>query len=321
MNIAIDIAGIHFNNPIILASGSLSTSGNAILNAGKMGFGGLVTKSSTIVPSPGNPSPRTVVRDGYVISGDGIRNHGYKVMANDILDVKNTGFDVPIIASVAGASREEFVEMSGEFERNKADGIELNFVCPNRGVLVGRVGEESLGRYWVETPERSYPVIEAVKRAVKIPLWAKIPFETVYKNHDILHNMEKAGIDAIVVTTTMPKAMVINLETGKPVLGNPRGAGAVSGAAMKPLGIHCVAELSRVVKIPVIASGGVFSGTDVIEYMMVGAQAVAVLSAAMQKISVLKMITEIDEFLSGRGYKNIIEIKNKSLKYLPPISG
>ena len=115
--------------------------------------------------------------------------------------------------------------------------------------------------------------------------------------------------------------MAINLETGKPVLGNPKGAGAVSGAVMKPLGIHCVAELSRVVKIPVIASGGVFSGLDVIEYMMVGAYAVAVLSAAMQRVSVFKMLTEIEDFLTARKYDNFAGIRGKSHKYLPPISG
>ncbi len=320
MDISINIAGVNFSNPIILASGSLSSSVDALLKAGEMGFGGIVTKSSTIVPSPGNTPPRLVVRDGYVISGDGIRNQGYKSMANDIMTIKNGGFKVPIIASVAGASLEEFVEMSGEFERKKADGIELNFVCPNRGVLVGKAKEESLGRYWVETPERSYPIIKAVKNTVKIPVWAKFPFETVYKDHEILRKMEQAGVDAVVVTTSMPKALAINLETGKPVLGNPKGAGAVSGYIMKPLGIHCVSELSRVVKIPVIASGGVFSGLDVIEYCMVGAQAVAVLTAIMHKVTVSKMLKEIENFLFEKGYNNLADIRGKSLKFLPPVS-
>ena len=308
-------------NPIVLASGPMSNAKDAVIKAAEMGFGGIVTKSATIAPSTGNPHPHLVMRQGYVINADGIRNQGYKAMAKDILAAKNSGVSVPIIASVAGASLEEFVEMSREFEKNKAAGVELNFVCPNRGVLVGKVQEESLGRYWVETPDRAYPVIKAVKAAVKIPVWSKFPFETVYKNHEILRKMEQAGVDAVVVTTSMPKAMEINLDTGKPILGNARGAGAVGGYIMKPLGVYCVSELARIVKIPVIGSGGVFSGLDVIEYIMVGAQAVSVLTAIMQKVTVARMLEEIKNFLSTKGYHNLNEIRGKSLKFLPPVSG
>jgi dihydroorotate dehydrogenase (NAD+) catalytic subunit len=319
LDISINIAGIHFTNPIILASGPLSNSKDALLRAGVMGFGGIVTKSATMAPSSGNPQPHLVIRKGYVINADGIHNQGYKAMAKDILDAKNHGLHVSVIASVAGASLEDFIVMSKEFERKKADGIELNFVCPNRGVLVGKAQEESLGRYWVETAERSYPVIKAVKKAVKIPVWAKIPFETVYKDHEILRKMEQAGVDAVTVTTSMPKAMAINLETRKPLLGNPRGAGAVGGLAMKPLGVYCVSELSRIVKIPVIASGGVFSGLDVIEYFMVGAQAVAVLTAILQKYPVVTMLKEIEDFLSQNGYNSLNDIRGKTLKFLPAV--
>jgi len=233
-----------------------------------MGFGGVVTKSATIAPSAGNPQPRMAFGKGYLISADGIRNQGYKAMANNIKEVKRNGISIPVTASVAGASPEEFVEMSLEFERKEADAIELNLVCPNRGSMVGKTRDETLGRYWSETPERSYTVVRAVKDVVRIPVWAKFPFEIVYRDSRIVQKMEEAGVDAAVATVTMPRAMAINLKTGKPVLGNPRGSGAVGGPTMKPLGINCISEISRLVRIPVIATGGVFSGLDVIDVFL-----------------------------------------------------
>ncbi len=320
MDITVKIGGVSFANPIILASGPMSSSIGGLEKAGEMGFGGIVTKSSTILPSPGNPHPHMVMRQGYIINADGVHNNGYKAMMDDIKEAKRTGVSVPIIASVAGTSVAEFVVMAQEFEQQGANGIELNFVCPNRGQLVGRSQEETIGRYWVETAGRCTEIIKGVKKAVRMPVWAKFPFETVYKDHRIVREMEENGADALVVTTSMPRAMALNMDTGKPLLGNPRGAGAVGGFIMKPLGINCVAELSRVVKIPVIASGGVFSGLDIAEYIMAGAQAIAGLTAFLQKTSVTKMLIELKDFMSKHRYNSLRDFRGMTHQYLLPVT-
>ena len=216
---------------------------------------------------------------------------------------------------------EEFAEMSTEFEGRGADAIELNFVCPNRGSLVGKPVDETLGRYWSDTPERSYTVIRAIKDIMGIPVWAKFPFEIVSRDPRIVKKMEEAGVDAVVATASVPRAMAINLETGRPILGNPRGSGAVGGRIMKPLGISCVSELSRLLKTDVIGSGGVFNGLDVIEYIMAGARGVEVLTAIMQRVSVQDMLKGIKDFMSQNGYSSLEDFRGKTLEFLPPLSG
>jgi len=319
MDITVNIANIKFRNPVILASGPLTTSRAGLLRAEKNGFGGVVTKSATITPSEGNPQPRWAFGQGYLVCSDGLPNKGYKAMADAIKEVKQIGMSIPIIASVAGASPDEFAEMSVEFEKKGADGIELNLGCPHRGSMVGRPRDEPLGRYWAETPERSFKVVRAVKNAVSIPVWAKFLFEIVSKNPGIVLKMEEAGVDAVVPSVAVPMGMAINVETGKPILGNLMGTGTVAGHAMKPLGIKCVADLSRILRTPVIASGGVLSGLDVIEYAMVGAQGVQVLTAIMQRISVLDMIAEMQKFMSDKGYNSFQDFRSKALEFLPPM--
>jgi len=317
LNISVNISGIEFRNPIILTSGPLRASRAGLLRAEKSGFGGVVTKSVTITPLEGNPQPRWAFGAGYLVSSDGLPNKGYKVMAKDIKEAKEMGIAIPIIASVAGASPEEFTKMSLELEEKGADAIELNLACPNRGIMAGGQKNESLGRYWSETPERSFMVVKAVKDVVKIPVWAKFPWGVVFNNPEVVLKMEEAGVDAVVPPAVLPNAMAINLETGKPILGNPAGTGALQGRAMKPIGIKCVHELSRILRTPIIATGGTFSGLDVIEYIMVGAQGVGVLTAIMQKVSVLDMIAEIENFMLDKGYDSFQAFRGKVFEFLP----
>jgi len=321
MSINCSITGIEFRNPVILASGPLSASRAGLLRADKIGFGGVVTKSVTITPSEGNPHPRHAWGKDYLLNSDGLPNKGYKALAEYVKEAKEMGATIPIIGSVAGASPEEFAEMSMEFEKKGADAIELNFCCPHRGRLVGRPRNESLGRHWAETPERSYAVVKAVKDAVKIPVWAKFIGEAGFKNYEIVLEMEKAGADAVIPLVAAPGGMAINLDTGRPVLGNPEGTGTLTGQAMKPLGIKLVADISRVLRTPVIASGGAYSGTDVIEYIMAGAQGVQVLTVIMQKEgTVPDMITEIETFMLDKGYHSFQDFRGKTLDFLPPLS-
>lgn len=318
LDLGINIAGIEFRNPIILGSGPLSASTAGLLRADKTGFGGVVTKSVTITPSEGNPHPRWAFGAGYLVSADGLPNKGYKAMADDIKEAKEAGIAIPIIGSVAGASPEEFAEMSVELAEKGADAIELNLVCPHRGTLVGRPKNESLGRYWSQTPERSFMVVKAVKDAVKIPVWVKFPSQQVLDNPEIALKMEEAGVDAVVPTPGAFAGMVVDLETGRPALGNLEGTGTMTGHAIKPVGIKFVSEMSRVLRTPVIGTGGVSSGLDVIEYAMVGAQAVEVLTAIMQRTKVLDLIAEIEKFMLDKGYDSFQHFRGKALEFLPP---
>lgn len=318
MDLSIELCGIQFRNPILLASGPLSAAKGGLLRADQSGFGGVVAKSVTLTPSEGNPRPRWAFGSGYLVSADGLPNKGYQAMAEDIKAAKDSGIRIPVIASIAGASPREFAQMSVAMERAGADGIELNLVCAHRGTLVGRPIDEPLGRYWSETPERSFTVIRAVKDAVKIPVWAKFPSLPILANTEIVFKMEEAGVDAVVPFPGGLAGMVIDLDTARPVLGNPEGSGTITGPAIKPAGIKCVSELSRILRVPIVGTGGVSSGEDVAEYAMAGAQAVQVLTAMMQKTKASDLVNGLEKFMSAKGYESFQTLVGKALAPLPP---
>ena len=317
MDLTVGFSGLTFKNPILLGSGPLSAEAKGLIKAEKKGFGGVVTKTSTLRPNEGNPKPRWSFSTHYLLSADGLPNKGYVAMAEDIRKAKEGGVSIPVIASIAGTSPEEYAVMAKEMEKKDADAIELNLCCPHRGSLVGNPVHESIGRFWSQTPDRAFQVVQAVKEAVEIPVWAKFPSVPVLDRPEIAVRMEEAGADAVVPVPGAFPGMTINLKTGRPVIGNIEHTGTLTGHAIKPVGIKFVSEMSRYLKTPVVGTGGVFSGRDAIEYAMVGAVAVEVLTSILQKVKVPDILQEMEQFLIDRGYDSPADIRGMALKHLP----
>ena len=309
------VGKLRFKNPVLLASGPLSSNEQNILRACRRGFGGVVTKTVTLTPCEGNPRPRWAFQDCCLVSADGLPNPGYGKMAEIIRRVKDEGFDVPLIASVAGSTPGEYADMAAHLERAGADAIELNLVCPHKGRLVGGPEEEPLGDYWSRTPEQIVSVIRSVKEKVGIPVWAKFPS---VRPADVVSAAQEAGADAIVPFPGVIPGMVIDVEAGKPVLGNVEGSGTITGQAIRPLGIKVVSELSRKTDVPIIGTGGVATGRDVVEYLMAGAYAVQVLTHVMRKPTIDDILSELEEFTKKKGFEGVAEMRGLALRYLPP---
>jgi dihydroorotate dehydrogenase (NAD+) catalytic subunit len=126
--------------------------------------------------------------------------------------------------------------------------------------------------------------------------------------------VEAAGGDAVVAVNTL-RAMAINVETGRPILGNR--VGGLSGPALKPVALRCVYEIAQTVSIPVIGCGGIMNWRDAIEYFYAGAHAVQIGSAiAYTDVTIFSEITKgIRAFLDLNGYRSVKEIVGLSFKY------
>jgi dihydropyrimidine dehydrogenase (NAD+) subunit PreA len=99
------------------------------------------------------------------------------------------------------------------------------------------------------------------------------------------------------------------------------GYNEMSGEAAKPFAIRCIAEIVKSgVKIPIIGSGGIFSGRDVAEYIMAGATCVEMATAPMHfGLGVFRRInTELKNFMQEKGYEKLDDFSGKALKYVDP---
>ncbi|MGH2541360.1 MAG: alpha-hydroxy-acid oxidizing protein, partial [Ardenticatenaceae bacterium] len=117
------------------------------------------------------------------------------------------------------------------------------------------------------------------------------------------------GADGITAINTMP-GMVIDIESGRPILANR--SGGLSGPALKPIAVRCIYEIAEAVPgTPLIGTGGVSRGADVIELLMAGATAVGVGSALYYRGvgALCQIAAEMQQWLDDHEIRSLDEIR------------
>jgi len=124
---------------------------------------------------------------------------------------------------------------------------------------------------------------------------------------EIARSAEKGKADGIVAINTV-KAMKIDIDLKRPVLANK--IGGYSGKAIQPIGVRCVYDIAKNVKIPIIGVGGITTGKDALEYIMAGASAVQIGSGIYyQEIEIFKKINaEVKTWMKNNGYSKLSEL-------------
>jgi len=293
----ITFLGKKLRSPTVLASGILGNSFEIMEEVHRNGCGLVTMKSIGPKPRDGHNNPTVVDFGPGMINAVGLPTPGYKNMDEEWNKLKKRNF--PIIASIYGSSSDDFSNIAKFVYTKKPDFIELNVSCPNtkhEGMIFG-VDKKSTSE-----------VIKKVKKVCgNIPV---IPKLTPQANNigEIAKACQDAGADAIVAINTVGPGMIIDIETGKPILDYKMGG--ISGRAIKPIAIRCVYEISKNVKIPIIGMGGIENGRDAIEMMMAGASLIGMGTAVYYRgIDVfMKVVDEMDSWLKQRGiqYKDII---------------
>ncbi|MGA1820861.1 MAG: dihydroorotate dehydrogenase [Thermoplasmatota archaeon] len=262
----VEIAGIRFRNPLILASGIADETGASMAEAVNNGAGGVVTKSLSLEPRDGHGNPCIVELPHGLINAMGLPNPGIKDFEEEIgLFLRSTRGGAPIIGSVFGSTLEEYALAAGRIGDMGVHGVELNGSCPNA---------KGLGLQFGQDPMVIEDLVREVKRSVKVPVFFKLT-PACSNIADLALAAQMGGADGVVAINTMP-AMMIEVRTRRPVLTNVTGG--LSGPALRPIGVRCVYEIANSgrIRVPIIGVGGISTWEDALEYMMAGASAVQV---------------------------------------------
>ncbi|NPV53606.1 MAG: hypothetical protein HPY71_08780 [Firmicutes bacterium] len=331
MNMSVKAGGLELKNPLVLASASYSANASGIEKYIRLGFSAVITKTVTRKPLAGAPPPRIFWYDPNekrMLSGvEALRNPGYEKVCEAIARCKPLAAqeDCKIIASLSGQSEQEMAEMARALESAGADGIELNLVCPSTGPHLGP-DYDRLGKYWSETPERVISVISAVKSAVNAPVWAKCTLGSIIKPEFIKEVDAKAPPDAYAFIGGRMPCLVIDTDTGKPkfpgntLLRFEKGIPVMPTVTgpVKPSTILHTAYLAKITKTPLICSGGLGKGLDIIEALMVGASAACISTAVYRKGDIsLEILREIQDFMERKGLSSLDSIKGIALQHIP----
>jgi len=320
VNLSVEIAGITFKNPLIVASGTPTLNKDNMLKCIKAGAAGLVTKTVTyskLYQQQPRPRfkvihPKQAIRGGYfsLYSVELMSPYDPITWARQLKVVKEEAKrnKTVVIASIAGRNLNEWERLAKLAENSGADMIELNLSCPH----VEEEEETLMGKAITAKSEVLENVIKTVKSSVSIPIVGKLTPHGVNPLNLALIS-ERAGIDAIVATARF-QGLIIDVETMKPILWG--GFGGYGGSWMVPISCGWVAKIAlHGVKVPIIGSGGISNYKDVLKFLMVGAKATQMCTIIIvQGFKIIsEMISDIKKWLYERGIDDINEIVGKAL--------
>ncbi|MEA4884162.1 MAG: dihydroorotate dehydrogenase [Clostridia bacterium] len=267
IDLSVNLGGIHLVNPVVMASGAFGYGSDYADFVDMASVGAICVKGTTRRPRLGNPPPRIVETPCGMLNAIGLENPGIEAFLSEHLPRLRAG-GATVIANIAGTSVEEFAEMAAMIDAaDGVAGIELNISCPN--VREG-------GMHFGSDPGLVHEVVMAVKGATSLPVMPKLS-PNVGDIVAIARAAEAAGADALSMINTLV-GMAVNIDARRPVLGNVFGG--LSGPAIKPVALRMIYEVHREVRLPILGGGGIISSRDALEFLMVGASAVSIGTAA-----------------------------------------
>jgi len=288
-------------NPVTVASGTFGYGEEYDAYFDVARLGAVTTKSLTLAPQAGNAPPRLVETPAGLLNAIGLQNVGietYLAEKAPFLRAKQ----VPIIANIYGHSADDYARLAERLEQaDAADAIEANLSCPNvhdatavRGpVLVAQV------------PEQVFDYTKTIRSATSLPLLVKLTPNVTDIREPALA-AEEAGANAVSLVNTL-LGMVVDPETRRPRLANI--VGGLSGPAIRPVALKQVWDVARAVHIPVLGMGGICTAADAVQFLLVGATAVAVGSMTFrQPDAAVHVIDGLADYLARQGIADVNEL-------------
>ena len=306
IDLSVNLCGVRLPNPTILASGILGLSSEVMVRVGRDGAGSVTTKSCSLRPRPGYHNPVVLDWERGLINAVGLSNPGIEVMVEEIRSAKEelASIGVPIIASVFADTIYDFGTIARFADEAQPDLIEINISCPNI--------DHRYQHVFATDPYVAAQVTHRVKQNTDIPVLVKLS-PNVTSIAKVAEAVAEAGADGITAINSLGPGLILDVETRRPVLAH--GAGGVSGPAIRPIAVRCVRDICAAVDIPVVAVGGVTTGRDVVEMLLVGATAVGVGSAVFYRgIDVFRYLSaELGDYMRDHGFQTIADFRGTAI--------
>lgn len=281
----IQFLGASLQNTTVLASGILGNNFDILKRVYESGCALVTMKSIGPKPRDGHNNPTVIDLGCGIINAVGLPTPGYANMNKEWAELKQRSF--PLSASIYGGSVREYAEVAQFVSAQHPEMIEINISCPN---------SEKHGMIFGVHAESAHAVVSAVKKEINVPLIVKLSPQAP-DIAEIASACQDAGADAICAINTVGPGMVIDIESGKPVLAFKKGG--LSGPMIKPVAVRCVYDIYKAVDIPIIGLGGISTGEDAVEMVMAGAYLTGIGSAVKTRgITVFdKVAKEMDQWL------------------------
>ena len=295
-DLSVNIGNLKLSNPVMTASGTFGYGKEFEDFVDLEKIGGIIVKGTTFHRREGNPYPRMAETPMGMLNAVGLQNKGVDYFISEIYpQIKDIRTNM--IVNVSGSAIEDYVQTAEKINALDAiPAIELNISCPN--VKQG-------GMAFGVTASGASEVVKAVREVYKKTLIVKLS-PNVTDITEIARAVEGAGADSVSLINTL-LGMAIDAEKRRPVLSTITGG--MSGAAVKPIALRMVWQVSKAVKIPVIGLGGIMNWKDAVEFLLAGASAIQIGTANFIDPAITVKVSDgINDYLDRHGFTSVKDI-------------
>ena len=290
VDLSVELGPLRLANPIVTASGCFGSGSEMDRFLDVAELGAVVTKSVSLEPRAGLPTPRMAETPSGMLNAIGLQNPGVEVwVERDLPWLAEHG--ATVVASIAGNGVEDFARLARRLRGAPGlSAIEINLSCPN---------VEHRGLVFATDPEAVRSVVSMVRRDSSVPVFAKLTAD-VTDLVAIARAAVEAGASGLTLINTL-LGMAIDPETGHPELAN--GMGGLSGPAIRPVAVRAVHQVHAALPdVPIIGVGGVREVGDVVQFLRAGASAVAVGTANfVDPVATTRLVRQLGRWLGARG--------------------
>ena len=261
-------------------------------------LGAVVVKSLSAEPWAGNPSPRLHEVPAGMLNSVGLQNPGVEAwIEHDLPALEARG--ARVVASIWGFTVEAYNKAASMLSpvADRLVAVEVNLSCPNI---------EARKDMFAHSPAATAEVVEATAACGR-PRWAKLS-PNVTDITETAAAAVQAGAEALTLINTV-MGMAIDVETRRPRLG--AGGGGLSGAAIRPVAVRAVYDCRQALPdTPVVGVGGVRTGSDAVELLMAGADAVQVGTATFfDPRAPLRVVEGLERWCRRHGVTHVRDLR------------
>lgn len=291
--LGVEFAGLDWRNPVLSASGTFGHGLEMRHFAPPETVGGLVSKTVTLAPRPGNPAPRICETEAGFLNSIGLENRGLDAYLRDTLPTMEDA-DTRVVTNIGAECLDDFAALAERVDgEERIDALEVNLSCPN--VQGGRLP-------FATDPALAERAIATVRARTTKPIFAKIS-PNVSDVAAIARAVEAGGADAITAINTL-LGMRVDWRTGRPGLAMTQGG--YSGVGVKPVALRCAWVAATATSLPVVGCGGIGTADDVLEFLAAGCVAVQVGTASFSDPGrIPAVVGELDRLLDEAGIDDV----------------
>ena len=294
-NMKVEIAGVEFQNPVTVASGTFGSGAEYAEFVDLNRLGAVTTKGVANIPWAGNPTPRIAEVYGGMLNAIGLQNPGIDVFAKrDVPFLRK--YNTKIIVNVCGKTTEDYIDVVEKLGDVDVDMLEINISCPNvkeGGIAFG------------QDPKAVEAITKAVKSHAKQPVMMKLS-PNVTDITEMAKAAQAGGADALSLINTLT-GMKIDIQRRTFAVANRTGG--FSGPAIKPVAVRMVYQVAQAVQIPIVGMGGISCWEDAIEFLLAGATMVSVGTANFYNPNVtMEVVDGIEEYLLDHQISDVREL-------------